>query len=70
MDRCSFLNSTAVLGGAAMAVHGLTRGQTAPAVITRDAMRPQIAWLLDGLKRQNAGSPAGVIQRELQRRNP
>ena len=26
-----------------MAVHGLTHGQTAPAVITRDAMRPQMA---------------------------
>ena len=43
MDRRSFLNSTTVLGGAAIAVHGLTHGQTAPAVITRDAMRPQMA---------------------------
>ena len=43
MDRRSFLNSTTVLGGAGIAVHGLTHGQTAPAVVTRDAMRPQMA---------------------------
>ena len=43
MDRRRFLNSATVVGGAAIAVHGLTHGQTAPAVITRDAMRPQMA---------------------------
>jgi alkaline phosphatase D len=43
MDRRSFLSSTTVLGSAAIAVHGLTQGQTAPALITREAMRPQMA---------------------------
>jgi len=42
MDRRSFLNTTTVLGSAAVAP-GLALAQTAPAVITRDAMRPKMA---------------------------
>ena len=58
MDRRSFLNSTTVLGGAAIAVHGLTHGQTAPAVITRDAMRPQMAH---GIQSGDPKSDSAVI---------
>ena len=43
MDRRSFLNSSTVLGGAAIAAPCFSLAQTAPAVITRDAMRPQMA---------------------------
>ena len=43
MDRRSFLNSTTVLGSAAIATTGLSIAQTAPALITRDTMRPQMA---------------------------
>lgn len=42
MDRRSFLNTSSVLG-AAIAAPGLAQAQTAPALITRDAMRPQMA---------------------------
>lgn len=42
MDRRSFLNTTTVLGSAAIAPT-LALAQSAPAVITRDAMRPQMA---------------------------
>lgn len=42
MDRRSFLNTSSVLG-AAIAAPGLAQAQTAPAVITRDAMRPHMA---------------------------
>ncbi len=42
MDRRSFLNSTTVLGGAALALPHWAAAQTSPAVITRDAMRPQM----------------------------
>lgn len=43
MDRRNFLNTASVLGGAAVATPGLVLAQTAPAMITRDAMRPQMA---------------------------
>ncbi|MES2241690.1 MAG: alkaline phosphatase D family protein [Pseudomonadota bacterium] len=43
MDRRTFLNSSTVLGASALALPRLARAQTAPAVITRDAMRPQMA---------------------------
>jgi alkaline phosphatase D len=43
MDRRSFLNSTTVFGGAVVAAPGFALAQAAPAVITRDAMRPQMA---------------------------
>ena len=42
MDRRSFLNTTTVLGGAVIAP-GISFAQSAPAVITRDAMRPKMA---------------------------
>lgn len=43
MDRRIFLNSTTVLAGAFAAAPELALAQTAPALITRDAMRPQMA---------------------------
>ncbi len=43
MDRRSFLNTTTVLGGASLTAPALVLAQSAPAVITRDAMRPQMA---------------------------
>ena len=42
MDRRAFLTST-TLSGAALASTGLTSAQTAPALITRDSARPQMA---------------------------
>ena len=42
MDRRAFLTST-TLSGAALAGTGLTSAQTAPALITRDSARPQMA---------------------------
>ncbi len=42
MDRRQFLSTTSVLGGVA-AVPRFARAQGAPAIITRDAMRPQMA---------------------------
>ena len=42
MDRRRFLNTTSILGGAA-AAPAWAMAQSAPAVITRDAMRPQMA---------------------------
>ncbi|NMM19947.1 MAG: alkaline phosphatase [Rhodoferax sp.] len=58
MDRRNFLNSTAVLGGVAVAVPGLVLAQTAPAVITRDAMRPQMAH---GIQSGDPTSDGAVI---------
>lgn len=43
MDRRKFLNTTALLGGTAVALPRAGFAQTAPAVITRDAMRPSMA---------------------------
>ena len=43
MDRRKFLNSSSVLGSAALALPGLALAQSAPALITRDSMRPQMA---------------------------
>jgi alkaline phosphatase D len=58
MDRRNFLNSTAVLGSVAVAVPGLALAQTAPAVITRDAMRPQMAH---GIQSGDPTSDGAVI---------
>jgi alkaline phosphatase D len=41
MDRRRFLNAGSALG-AALAAPGLSRAQAAPAIITRDSMRPQM----------------------------
>ena len=43
MDRRNFLSTTTILGSAAMAAPAIALAQTAPALITRDAMRPQMA---------------------------
>lgn len=43
MDRRQFFYSTTVLGGSVMALPRIARAQAAPALITRDAMRPQMA---------------------------
>lgn len=43
MDRRKFFYSTTVLGGAVMALPRRALAQAAPALITRDAMRPQMA---------------------------
>ena len=43
MDRRRFLNTTTVLGGESLTAPALVLAQSAPAVITRDAMRPQMA---------------------------
>lgn len=43
MDRRRFINSSAVIGGASLAVPASVWAQGAPAIITRDAMRPQMA---------------------------
>jgi alkaline phosphatase D len=43
MDRRNFLSTTSILGSAAMAAPAIALAQTAPALITRDAMRPQMA---------------------------
>ncbi|MEO8024017.1 PhoD-like phosphatase N-terminal domain-containing protein, partial [Polaromonas sp.] len=43
MDRRTFLNSSTVLGGTLAALPGFTLAQAAPALITREAMRPQMA---------------------------
>jgi alkaline phosphatase D len=43
MDRRSFLNTSAILGSIAVSAPRLAQAQTAPAVVTRDAMRPQMA---------------------------
>jgi alkaline phosphatase D len=43
MDRRLFLNTGALLGGASLAMPAAVLAQSAPAVITRDAMRPQMA---------------------------
>ncbi|MEO8120061.1 MAG: PhoD-like phosphatase N-terminal domain-containing protein, partial [Rhodoferax sp.] len=58
MDRRSFLNSTTVLGSLAIAAPRLARAQTAPAVITRDAMRPQMAH---GIQSGDPTSQGAVI---------
>lgn len=58
MDRRNFLNSTAVLGGVAIAAPGFALAQTAPAVITRDAMRPQMAH---GIQSGDPTSDGAVI---------
>ncbi|WP_114973937.1 alkaline phosphatase D family protein [Rhodoferax ferrireducens] len=58
MDRRSFLNSTTVLGGIAIATPRFARAQTAPAVITRDAMRPQMAH---GIQSGDPTSQGAVI---------
>ena len=57
MDRRSFLNTTSVLGGAALAP-ALAFAQGAPAVITRDAMRPQMAH---GIQSGDPKSDGAVI---------
>ena len=57
MDRRSFLNTTTVLGGAAIAP-GLALAQIAPAVITRDAMRPKMAH---GIQSGDPKSDGAVI---------
>ena len=57
MDRRSFLNTTTVLGGAAVAP-GLALAQTPPAVITRDAMRPKMAH---GIQSGDPKSDGAVI---------
>ena len=43
MDRRNFLSTTSILGSAAMVAPATALAQTAPALITRDAMRPQMA---------------------------
>jgi alkaline phosphatase D len=43
MDRRHFLNHSVLLGGASVVAPTHLLAQTAPAVITRDAMRPQMA---------------------------
>lgn len=43
MDRRNFLSTTSILGSAAMVAPAIALAQTAPALITRDAMRPQMA---------------------------
>lgn len=43
MDRRRFLNATTVLGSASLASPSSVLAQAAPAVITRDGMRPQMA---------------------------
>ena len=58
MDRRRFLNSSTVLGGVAIAAPGLVLAQTAPAVITRDAMRPQMAH---GIQSGDPTSDGAVI---------
>ncbi len=57
MDRRSFLNSTTVLGGAAI-VPSIALAQTAPALITRDAMRPNMAH---GIQSGDPTSDGAVI---------
>lgn len=42
MDRRKFLHRTAVVGGSSLSVPAYLLAQTAPAAITRDAMRPQM----------------------------
>ena len=43
MDRRKFLNSGTLLGSGALLLPGLALAQTAPAAITRDTVRPQMA---------------------------
>jgi alkaline phosphatase D len=43
MDRRNFLSTTSILGSAAIAAPAIALAQTAPGLITRDAMRPQMA---------------------------
>jgi alkaline phosphatase D len=43
MDRRRFLNATAAIGGANLITTPLAFAQSAPAIITRDSMRPQMA---------------------------
>ena len=57
MDRRSFLNTTTVLGGAVIAP-GIALAQTAPAVITRDTMRPKMAH---GIQSGDPKSDGAVI---------
>jgi alkaline phosphatase D len=58
MDRRHFLNSSAVLGGVTLAAPGLVLAQSAPAVITRDAMRPQ---MVHGIQSGDPTSDGAVI---------
>ena len=57
MDRRAFLTST-TLSGAALASTGLTSAQTAPALITRDSARPQMAH---GIQSGDPKSDSAVI---------
>lgn len=57
MQRRNFLNSVMSLGGAA-AVPGLAQAQSAPALITRDALRPQMAH---GIQSGDPRADAAVI---------
>ena len=56
MDRRSFLNATTLLSGATI-LPSIALAQTAPAVITRDAMRPKMAH---GIQ---SGDPTSDIRR-------
>lgn len=58
MDRRSFLNTSAILGSIAVSTPRLAQAQTAPAVVTRDAMRPQMA---QGIQSGDPRSDGAII---------
>jgi alkaline phosphatase D len=58
MDRRDFLNASALLGAAVIAAPKSTFAQSAPAVITRDTMRPQMLY---GVQSGDPSSDAAMI---------
>lgn len=58
MDRRRFLSHSSVLGGVSLASPALVLAQSAPAVITRDAMRPQ---MVHGIQSGDTTADGAVI---------
>ena len=58
MDRRNFLNTSAVIGGSSLVAPSLVLAQAAPATITREAMRPQMAH---GIQSGDPTSSSAII---------
>ena len=59
MERRTFLNTGTLLGSGSLLVPSFAVAQTAPSAITRDAMRPQMAYGVQTGDPKADGAPAG-----------